>query len=326
MYFQKYLEYKLKYSELKGGSVPYKLTPETLKFINSLAGSTPIYELNINEARKVLETVTVTDNKLDADVRDIDIEGVTVTIVKPLNNNNILTPIIYIHGGGWILGNKHTHDRLIRDIAVKSNSCLFFVNYTPSPEARYPVAINQVYKVMLYLGKNYGDFNIDINKLVVMGDSVGGNMSIAVVLKIIKEGGPKVKYVILAYPVISNLMDTESYDKFKDGPWLSKKSMEWFFDNYLGDNNNKRINYLDEDLRGFPKTLLMVDENDVLRDEGELFAHKLMDSGVDTSSVRILGTCHDFLMLDALRNTYPVRLGMELILDGVKNIGNNNIN
>jgi len=325
---KKYIKYKTKFLNLKnqiGGNntnqlFTHGLEPTTQKFIDSLKDAEPIYELSPEEARKVLNSVATPDSKLDVDIQDIIIpNNISIRITRPKNNNSKLSPLIYVHGGGWILGNKNTHDRIVKQITINANVAVIFVNYTPAPEAKFPTQINEIIQATSYVYQNANNLNIDPNKLIVMGDSVGGNMAISICL-LSKQNNIKIKQLILAYPVTSILMNTQSYEQFKNGPWLTKKAMEWFYDAYLDKNKDNKNNILISPLEGnnkdfvdFPNTLIITDENDVLRDEGEAFGHKLMNVGVQVTSVRYLGICHDFLILDALKNVSPVKNAIDLI-------------
>jgi len=207
------------------------------------------------------------------------------------------------------MGDEKTHDRLIRKLAAGTNSVIAFVNYTRSPEAVYPKALNQAYGVLNYLYQNPEKFNIDSDRIAVAGDSAGGNMAAALALKTLREGGPQIIFQALFYPVTDANMDSASYREFKDGPWLTAKAMEYFWNAYLPDKSYKNDMYVSplraclEDLTGMPPALIITAENDVLRDEGEAFARKLDAAGVHVSSVRINMTIHDFMMLDGLQNS-----------------------
>ena len=135
-----------------------------------------------------------------------------------------------------------------------------------------------------------------------------------------KQNGfrPKIAGQILLYPVTAAGFDTESYQKFADGPWLTKKAMEWFWDQYLPEKT-KRLSILAapleaeiKELEGLPPALVITDENDVLRDEGEAYARKLDAAGVETTSVRFNGTMHDFMMLNALSDTSAAKTAVAL--------------
>jgi acetyl esterase len=239
--------------------------------------------------------------------------SVPVRIVRPAGTVDVLPAVIYIHGGGWILGDRNTHDRLVREIAVGVEAAVVFVDYDRSPEARYPVAIEQAYAATCYVVDHSADLRIDPSRLAVAGDSVGGNMAAALTLMARQRRGPKVNFQVLFYPVTDADFDTASYTRFADGPWLTKRAMQWFWDAYLPDLAARKqstatpLNASLDELAGLPEALVVVDENDVLRDEGEAYARRLSDAGVRVTSVRYNGTIHDFVMLNALADTPATR-------------------
>jgi len=297
------------------------LTDNICEFIEELnkQNMPPLYTLSPEDARNALRDLQAKTHKtIDADVQDmiIHIENfgdLDVRIVRPENNNNTLPVILYIHGGGWVLGDKDTHDELIRRLANNTDSVVIFPSYPLSPEAQYPVAINQIYELLKYIHKNSHEFNIDPNNIKIAGDSVGGNMAAAIVLKSKKENGPKIRFLAMFYPVTNADMDSKSYEAFEYGPWLTKKAMEWFWDAYLPDKSKKDEIYVSplkaslEDLKDFPNTLVLTVENDVLRDEGEAFARKLDSAGVQVLNVRVNCAIHDFMMLNALSDNSPAK-------------------
>lgn len=351
---KKYIHYKhnsLKSETLKGGCPEHlmkKLDMNTKKFIEELSKPStpsskpnpPIYKLPVKEARAVLDGLQADPKYIDAslktnlyikDIPDFNVDGknikVNIKIIKP-DNNSIFPVIMYFHGGGWVLGNYGTHSRLVNKLVSECNVAIAFVEYTPSPEAKFPEPTEQAYAATKFIHSNGSEFKLDTSKLIVAGDSVGGNMAIAVTMMAKKRGGPPINAQLLFYPVTDARMNTSSYCDYQEGFWLTKKSMEWFFDNYLSveeNRNNPLISPLQaslEDLKGLPKTLLITDENDVLRDEGEAYAHKLMQAEVDVAAFRVIGTVHDFLMLNPLKDTPPVKSTMDLIISIIKKIIN----
>lgn len=309
------------------------LTVKTEEFIDMIEerGGRPLYELTPEEAREFLVNLQKeTHKEIEADIKDIQIsdkEGgeISVRIVKPKDSNETLPAILYIHGGGWVIGDKDTFDMLIRTLAICTNSVIVFPEYSRSPEAKYPKAINEVYTTLEYISENAGELNINPDKIAIAGDSAGGNMAAVTAIKAVKNNGPKLVFEALFYPVTNIDMDTQSYNNFEDGPWLSKKAMEWFFKSYLDNVKEKKDDiYVSplkaeiEDLKNLPPTLIITDENDVLRDEAEAYARKLDEAGVDVSSVRINGTHHDFFLLNALYETEPVKTAFELACSALK--------
>ncbi len=305
---------------------PYVLEGRTQAFVDALSvqGGKPIYELSYRDARQVLEDAQAGKvTTLPADVEDTVLPvgptgKVSVRIYRPKGAKGALPVVMYFHGGGWVLGSKNTHDRLLRDLVNGSHAAFVFVNYTPSPDAQLPVPIEQGYAATKYIAEHGSDFDLDTSRLAVAGDSVGGNM-VAVVTQLAKERkGPAIRYQVLFYPVTDSSLAQDSYEEFVDGPWLTRAAMEWFWDAYAPSKEDRRkvtaapLSATSEQLQGLPPALVIVDENDVLRDEGEAYARKLMQSGVDVTAVRFLATHHDFVMLNALADTPASKAAIQL--------------
>lgn len=293
------------------------LEQATEAFIDKLAsaGAPPIYKLTPVQAREVLENVqssSIVKPQVKIEDRKIPCGPngeVSIRILRPQNATEKLPVIMFFHGAGWVMGSMNTHDRLVRELTVGANAATIFVNYSRSPEAKFPVANEECYAATKYIAENAREFNLDSSHLAVAGDSVGGNMAIAVTLMAKERGGPKIDYQILFYPVTSAELNTPSYQQFADGPWLTKPAMEWFWNAYEPNVSNRKKPLLSpllasiDQLKGLPPALIITAENDVLRDEGEAYAHRLMQAGVPVTSVRFLGTTHDFVMLNALAKT-----------------------
>ena len=284
------------------------------------ATSTPpfLYELEPAEARKVLDDLQAAPiDKLPVTEEWITVPAAVgdarVRIIKPVDSAETLPVIVYMHGGGWILGNAGTHDRLVRELAVGARAALLFVEYPNSPEARYPVAIEQGYATAQWVVREGAAKGLDAGRMAVAGESVGGNMTAALTLMAKERGDVRFVHASMYYPVTDAAMDTESYDEFAEGYYLSRKAMEWFWDAYIPDAGERaRItaspNQADiEQLRGLPPTLLFVDEADVLRDEGEAYAAKLRTAGVPITTVRYDGVVHDFMLLNAMSEAKATR-------------------
>jgi acetyl esterase len=301
------------------------LETTTQKFIDALAaaGGPPIYTLSPDAARDVLAGAQAQPvAKLPASIEDTTFPvgptgSVRIRIVRPQGASGALPVVMHFHGGGWILGDKETHDRMTREIAVGANATVVFVDYERSPEAHYPVAIEQAYAATKYVAEHGRELAVDPTRLAIVGDSVGGNMAAAVTLMAQERGGPKIAFQVLFYPVTDADFDTGSYHAFADGPWLTKPAMEWFWNAYLPDVAARQqitatpLNASLEQLKGLPDALVIVDENDVLRDEGEAYARKLAQAGVRVTSVRYNGTIHDFVLLNALADTPAVRSALQ---------------
>jgi acetyl esterase len=220
---------------------------------------------------------------------------------------------MYFHGGGWVLGDADTHDRLVREIADGANAAVVFVNYTPSPEARYPEAIEESYAATKWIAENGGTLAIDSTRLAVAGDSAGGTLAAAVTLLAKERGGPPIALQVLFYPVTDAALDTSSYEEFASGYFLTREAMRWFWDHYAPDPTTRMeptaspLRASVEQLTGIAPAMVITGECDVLRDEGESYARKLTQAGVRVTAMRMLGTIHDFAMLNALAGTPAAR-------------------
>jgi acetyl esterase/lipase len=289
-------------------------------------GGPPIYTLSPDKARGVLSGLQASTQvqKLPADVENRTIPGgsdskdVSITIVRPQNSRNDTLPVvIFTHGGGWVLGGFDTHERLVREIAIKANVVVVFVNYTLSPEGKYPVALEQAYATANWVARNGKSINVDSSRLAVVGDSVGGNLTAALTLLAKERGGPSIKFQVLFYPVTDANFDTPSYEKYEQGYWLTREGMKWFWNNYTSKETNRKeptvspLQASKEQLSGLPSALIINGENDVLCDEGEAYALKLLEAGVRVTAVRYHGTIHDFVMLDAITNDPAPRGAIE---------------
>ncbi|WP_335871221.1 alpha/beta hydrolase [Bacillus sp. 2205SS5-2] len=290
------------------------------------ATNTPpyLFEVGVEKGRQTVDEVQSEPvDKKPVDIEDISVSGgpsgeVSVRIIKPKNAPKDLPVILYTHGAGWVFGNSHTHDRLIRELAVGSMSAVVFTNYSLSPEAKYPIAIEEVYSVLEWISKQGQEFGMNPSEITVAGDSVGGNMSAAITLMAKERQGPKIEKQLLFYPVTDASMNTYSYHQFKEGYFLRRDGMQWFWDQYTT-NEDERNNITAsplratiEELKDLPKALVITGEADVLRDEGEAYANKLREAGVEVTSVRFQGIIHDFVMLDALANTNAAKGAMLL--------------
>ncbi|HZN77003.1 MAG TPA: alpha/beta hydrolase [Micromonosporaceae bacterium] len=280
------------------------------------------YQMEPPAARKVLDDIQAQPvDKLPVDEEWITVPApvgeVRVRIVKPRGTTEMLPVVVYMHGGGWVLGNAGTHDRLVRELATGAQVAVAFVEYTPSPEARYPVAIEQGYATAQWIVREGASKGLDASRMSVAGESVGGNMTAALALMAKERGDVTFLQQSLYYPVTDAAMDTASYDQFADGWYLTRRNMEWFWDAYAPDETkrdeitaspNKAST---KQLEGLPPALVFVDEADVLRDEGEAYAAKLRTAGVPVTTVRYDGTIHDFMLLNPLSQTTAARAAID---------------
>ncbi|SCL34513.1 Acetyl esterase/lipase [Micromonospora rhizosphaerae] len=294
------------------------LEPVTQKFAEATSKPPFIYELSPVAARKVLDDVQAGPVEAPA----IDEQWVTVAatvgdvrvrVVRPEGVTGTLPVVLYVHGGGWVLGNAGTHDRLVREISVGVGAAVVFVEYTPSPDAHYPVAIEQIYAAARWIVSDGASYGLDASRLAIAGDSVGGNMTAAVTILAKQRGDVRFVHQSMYYPVTDASQDTDSYTEFADGPFLTAKGMAWFWDCYAPDRSVRPeitaspLRASLEDLQDLPPAFLIVDEADVLRDEGEAYAAKLRAAGVPVTTVRYDGICHDFMMLNPLKDTQAAK-------------------
>lgn len=301
-------------------------------FLNELnsSGGKPMEQMSPQDARQVLINLQA---KTSVDLSGIEVSEKTIkengqtvklNIVRPAGITGTLPVFMFFHGGGWVLGDFPTHERLVRDLVVESGAVAVFVNYTPSPEAHYPVAINQAYAATKWVAEHGNEINVDSNRLAVVGNSVGGNMAAVVSLMAKDKGTPKISYQVLLWPVTDANFDTASYNQFANGYFLSKNMMQWFWDNYTKDPKQRAEIYASplrattEQLRGLPPALIQVAGNDVLRDEGEAYARKLDEAGVDVTSVRYNGLIHDYGLLNPISQVPAVRSALLQVAEELK--------
>lgn len=292
-----------------------------LKVLNSGTGK-PIEELSPGEARKVLtdaqNSVAVDLSGIEESERTItqDGEKVTIHITKPVHSKPDAPVFIYIHGGGWVLGDYPTHRRIVRDLVVESGAVAVFPDYTPSPEAQYPVAVNQIYAVTKWVSEHGNEIGVNGKNLAVVGNSVGGNMTAAVVLMAKEKKGPVIKLQVLLWPVTDANFETASYKELGEGRFLTRNMMIWFWDNYLPDKKVRKEIYASplqaslEQLKGLPPALIQTAENDVLRDEGEAYGRKLDEAGVPVTLTRYAGLIHDYGLLNPLADIPSVKTAL----------------
>ncbi|MFG3006583.1 alpha/beta hydrolase [Streptomyces calvus] len=292
------------------------LEPAAQAFAEATANPPYLFDLGPVEGRKAVDEVQSGDIALPAvDEEWVTVQGgptgsVRARIVRPAGAAGPLPVVLYIHGAGWVFGNAHTHDRLVRELAVGTRAAVVFPEYDLSPEARYPVAIEQNYAVARWIVTDGAAKDLDATRIAVAGDSVGGNMTAALTLMAKERGDVPLVQQVLFYPVTDANFDTGSYHRFAEGYFLRRDAMQWFWDQYTTDEAQRAeitaspLRATTEQLAGLPPALVVTGEADVLRDEGEAYADKLRQAGVPVTAVRYQGIIHDFVMLNALRETH----------------------
>ena len=310
------------------------VSAKTKAFLDALAkqNAKPLYELSYPEARQVLlsaQTQIKMPKNLDCDIMDMTfpvgpLDATDVRLYRPKDNKDTLPVLVYYHGGGWVMGNKITHERLMRTLCVQAGIAILFVDYTPSPESGYPDTLEQGYAALEYLAHNASEYKVDASRIAVGGDSVGGNMAGVMCLWAKKRQGVNIVRQFLLYPVADGSMSSPSYHDFAEGPWLTQKAMAYFWQAYAPKEAARYeafaslVNAESDALVGLPAAFVLTIENDVLRDEGEAYANKLMQAGCEVVAVRYKGTIHDFMMLDGLMQTAPAKAAVRQLVCELK--------
>jgi acetyl esterase len=285
------------------------------EFADATADPPQLYELPVAEGRKMVDSVQ--DGDIPAppvDITDLTVKGgpsgeVSIRIFRPQGLSGDLPVLLFTHGAGWVFGDAHTHGRLVAELATRAGAAAVFTNYPLSPEAKYPVAIEQVYAVLEWIAAHGAEQHLDPARIAVAGDSVGGNMTAAVTIMAKQRGGPAIAAQLLYYPVTNASFDTGSYEQFATRYWLTRTGMQWYWDQYTTSPDDRAqitaspLRASLADLAGLPPALVINGEADVLRDEGEAYAAKLRSAGVPVTAVRFGGMIHDFVMVNSLRDT-----------------------
>jgi acetyl esterase len=303
------------------------LEPAAQSFVEATAKHPFLFELPPAQGRKLLDGLQsgkITEPEIDEEW--ITVEGgptgeVKARIVKPRGATGTLPVVLYIHGAGWVFGDAKTHDRLVRELAVGVGAAVVFPEYSRSPEAHYPVAIEQNYAVAQWIVKEGVAKGLDATRFAVAGDSVGGNMTAAATLMAKERGDVDFVAQLLFYPVTNANFDTGSYQQFGEGYYLRRDGMQWFWDQYTTDEDNRNeitaspLRASLEQLGDLPPAMVINGEADVLRDEGEAYANKLRQAGVPVTAIRHQGMIHDFVMLNALRGTHAAQAAITEAVD-----------
>lgn len=307
------------------------LEPEAVKVCEANLTPPFLFQMPPWKGREILEEAQSTPVYMyPAHINSIFVDTgkwgrISVSLVCPEQVTSPANVIFYIHGAGWVFGSFHTHEKLVRELAARTGCVVVFPEYSRSPEARYPVAIEQCYDVLCQLPSILGKMDIlmDPYTLTVAGDSVGGNMAIAMAIMAKVRNGPYIQKQLLYYPVTDACFCTNSYCYFAEGYYLYREGMMWFWDQYTMsacDRNEITASPLRahiSQLRGLPDTMIINGEADVLRDEGEAYARKLREAGVEVTAVRFQGIIHDFVMLNALDQTRACRAAMDTSVEWI---------
>lgn len=285
----------------------------------------PIYQVDLNDARRGFVASQLEDEIMPhADIEDRTVPGgprgdISVRIVRPQGMTKILPAVMYFHGGGWVIGDHNTHDRLIREIANAIDAAVVFVDYSRSPEVQYPIALEEAFLATLWVIEKGPTLKLDPKRVAVAGDSSGGNLATAVTLLAKARRAPHILFQVLLFPTLDANFETSSYRDFATGYFVTRDEMIWFWDQYAPDLAVRTLPTVAPlrataaQLVGLPPALIITSEYDVLRDDGEAYAHKLMQADVPVTATRYLGTIHSFMVLNALSQTPATRAAISQV-------------
>jgi acetyl esterase/lipase len=301
------------HGQVKDYATDERLSPGVRTFLATLnTGGPGLETLPPVKARQVLvdvqkaypvdvSGVTFSEKSIKLDGHDL-----LLNIVRPEGFKGDLPVFIYIHGGGWVLGDFPTHRHMVRNLAVLSGCVGVFVNYTPTPDAAYPTQIDQIFAATQWVAAHGAEIGVNGRKLAVVGNSVGGNMTAVTAIRAKESHGPAISVQIMMWPILDHNFETESYREFGDQRFLTTPLMKWMYDMYIPDEARRNdihaspLRATTEDLKGLPPALIQVAENDILRDDGEAYGRRLEQAGVPVTTVRYNGVIHDWGLLTGL--------------------------
>jgi acetyl esterase len=298
------------------------LEPDTRAFLDSLPAGERLSVEQLRDRESQMQAIAVSKPRVDTDDGVVQSLGrnVDIRVVKPRAwKNGPLPAVVFVHGGGWVVGGKDTHDRLVREIAHGAEAAVVVVDYSRSPEARYPVAVEEVYAVLAWVRSHGGSIGVDPTRVALVGDSAGGTLVAAVTLLGRSRVGPTADLQVLLCPATDTSFSQPSYAEFADGYFLTRNGMQWAWDQYVPDSMAREASMVAplrasmSELAGLPPALVITAECDILRDEGEAYARRLIAAGVRVTATRYLGTIHAFTVLNPLAHTPATRAAVAQI-------------
>lgn len=292
------------------------LDPQAKAILDQLAAAEgpKLYDLSPAEAREMYNGMAQVFDAVDVPIGAVSdklIPGpaadIPIRIYTPVATSGALPVLVFFHGGGWVIGNIATHDKLCRTLANESCCVVVSVDYRLAPEAPFPAAVDDCYAALEWVEKNASEIGGDANRIAVGGDSAGGNLAAVMALKARNDKGPEIGFQLLIYPVTDARMNTKSYQDFAEGYLLEKRSMEWFFDQYAPEGLDRAQRYLSplraQRLKNLPPAYIITAGHDVLRDEGKAYADALKEAGCDVTYVNYEGMVHGFFNMQAVLDT-----------------------
>ncbi|MGV9501077.1 alpha/beta hydrolase [Streptomyces sp. NPDC003642] len=298
------------------------LDPLVQRFVDASAAPPYLHQLGPSDGRQALlemQGLAFDDFAVDAEfaVAPVGPSGlVGFWLFRPARTPGPLPVVVYLHGGRWMLGDARTHARMISELATLSGAAFVVPEYTRTPEARYPVALEESYAVLTWLTGQAAALDLDVRRLAVAGDCAGATIATALTMLAKQRGGPRIRAQLLYYPLTDPDCDSASAEQFESGYLLTRAAVEWYWQQYTDDERELAeptaapLRATPEDLAGLPPALVVSAEADVARDEGEHYARLLHEAGVPVTAVRYLGTVHDFVSLTPLRNSPPTRAAL----------------
>ena len=288
------------------------LHPQCKAFLDMLAaaGGPPLETLPLDEARKVphmmIDAGGPEQPVAEVDTRIISgpVRPIPVRVYRPTADQD-LPALVYFHGGGFVICNLDTHDRLCRNLANESGCVVVAVDYPLSPEHKFPAAVEDAYAATRYVAEHATEFGVDSSRIAVGGDSAGGNLATVVALMARDRGGPPLKFQLLIYPLV-DFDDTSSPSmrEYENDHFLTREFMDWCFESYMGSKEDRRAPHASpwyaSDLHGLPAAMILTAECDPLRDQAEAYARKLQSAGVAVELKRYEGMLHPFVSLSGI--------------------------
>jgi len=274
--------------------IPFKI--RLLLLINRFLGK-PAESMPAEKARHHANAlIKKAINKIDfppikmKDIQDIHISmrdghRIKVRIYKPCSDPN-LPVIVYYHGGGFVIYDIESHDRVCRRLADNNQAIVVSVDYRLAPEYKFPIPANDCFDALLWVNANIQTLGGNKDQITVAGDSAGGNLATVCCIIARDQGGPKIHSQVLIYPTVDATLQFASIERNGRGYMLTKERIKWFVDQYAADENDKSNPLMSpiyqEDLVGLPPAFVFTAEYDPLHDEGAAYAQKLKDAGVQT--------------------------------------------
>ena len=260
--------------------------------------TTPFEELSPTDARALYNAGQVPSTEAVHEIRDVQAGTILCRLYRPSADTN-LGLLVFFHGGGWVIGDLNSHDGVCRSLANKSGHAVLSVDYRLAPEHTFPAAFDDCVAAVKWASENAQALGIDNSRMAVGGDSAGGNLAAAVALAEIVP----LKFQMLIYPAVDMSMESPSINENANAPILTKSVMAWFVDHYMGSEGDRGsiaaspMLASDEQLKRMPPAIVITAQFDPLRDEGEAYGKRLVESGVSATITRYNGAFHEFFKM-----------------------------